>query len=80
MWNTWFELGEIFVTIKGYGKLLESLPNKWEPTVMAIEEPKKIKTIIPQELLGSLFTHEPTLERVWKEKEVVWKKKRNLAL
>lgn len=44
-----------------------------------IEKAKNLKTITNQELLGSLITHEHTLERDWKEKEVE-KKEKDLAL
>lgn len=46
----------------------------------ATEEAKSLKTIITEELLGSLITHECILVKDQKVKEVDKKKKRDLAL
>lgn len=49
-------------------------------SVMAIEEAKNPKTITTEELLGFLITHEHTLQRDKKKKEVDKKKKKDHAL
>lgn len=48
--------------------------------VTATEEAKSLKTIITEELLGSLITHKSILEKGQKVKAVDKKKKRDLAL
>lgn len=47
---------------------------------MVIKEVKNLKTITMEELLGSLITHEITLEKDKRENEVSKKKKKDLAL
>lgn len=47
---------------------------------MTIEKTKNLKTITTEELLGSLITHEHTLEMDQKEKEADKKTKKDLTL
>lgn len=61
-------------------KLLASLPIEWKPKVTAIIEVNNLKTITTEELLGSLITHEHTLRKNQKEKEVDIMKKKDLPL
>lgn len=61
-------------------KLFALLPIEWRPKVTAIEEAKNLTTITIKELLGSFITHEHTLQRDCKEKEIDNKKKRDIAL
>lgn len=56
-------------------RLLVSLPIKWRHKVTTIEEAKNLK-IITTKWLSSLNTHEHTLERDQKEKELDKKKKK----
>lgn len=41
-------------------KWFASFPIKWRPKITTIEDAKKLKIIIAEELLGSLITHEHT--------------------
>lgn len=61
-------------------KKLASLPIKWRSKVTAIEEAKNLKANTTEELLGSLISHDHTLEKDKKEKEVSKKKKKDIAL
>lgn len=47
---------------------------------MTIEKTKNLKTITTEELLGSLITHEHTLETDQKEKQTYKKNKKDLTL
>lgn len=87
MYN-WFN--DIMVTLQNLGKklalnetnrnLFASLPNEQILNVMTIEKTKNLKTITTKELLGSLITHEHTLEMDQKEKEADKKTKKDLTL
>lgn len=87
MYN-WFN--DIMVTLQNLGKklalneinrnLFASLPNEQILNVMTIEKTKNLKTITTEELLGSLITHEHTLEMDQKEKEADKKTKKDLTL
>lgn len=56
-------------------KLLALLFVEWRPKLMAIEKAKNIRTITTKEFLRFLMTHEHTLERDRKEKELDKKKR-----
>lgn len=62
-------------------KLLSSLPTEWRRKVTAIEDGKNCKEITIEELLGSLITHDHTLQReegeFKKEKETFGSKTSN---
>ena len=60
-------------------KLLQARPNEQRPKVTAIEEAKDLKKLSLEELLGSLITHEQTLQDDKEENESS-KKKKDLAL
>lgn len=49
-------------------KFLASLPIKWTPKVIAIEEATNLKTITTKEILRSLITRGHTLERNQRER------------
>ena len=58
-------------------KILRSLPRSWEAKVTAIQEAKDLICLKLEKLLGSLMTHELTLNQ--QEEEEV-KKKKSIAL
>ena len=58
-------------------KILRSLPDKWDPKVTAIQEAKDLNTLPLDELMGSLITHELTLQH---RNEDELKKKKSIAL
>ncbi|KAJ0081318.1 hypothetical protein Patl1_11172 [Pistacia atlantica] len=44
-------------------RFLSILSSFWDPMVTAIEEAKDIRTLLLEELMGSLLTHELTLKQ-----------------
>ena len=58
-------------------KILSSLPHSWETKVTAIQEAKDLTSLRLEELLGSLMTHELTLNQLDEEE---MKKKKSIAL
>ena len=58
-------------------KVLHFLPRSWKAKVTAIQEAKDLTSLIFEELLGSLMTHELTLNQLDKEE---MKKKKSIAL
>ena len=55
-------LGRVYSNADLVQKILRSLPNKWDPKVTAIQEAKDLNTLLLDELLGSLITHELTMQ------------------
>lgn len=49
-------------------KFIASLPIKWTPKVIAIEEATNLQTITTEELLKSLITNEHTFEKDLRER------------
>ena len=58
-------------------KILRSLPDRWDPKVTAIQEAKDLNNLPLDELMGSLITHELTLQH---RTEDELKKKKSIAL
>ena len=58
-------------------KILRSLLDKWDPKVTVIQEAKDLNTLPLDELMGSLITHELTLQH---RTEDELKKKKSIAL
>ena len=58
-------------------KILRSLPDRWDPKVTAIQEAKDLNNLPLDELMGSLITHELTLQH---RNEDELKKKKSIAL
>ena len=56
---------------------MRSQPDKWDPKVTAIQEAKDLNTLSLDELMGSLITHELTLQHRTKDE---LKKKKSIAL
>ena len=61
-------LGKEFLLIEIVRKVLQTLPNKWKPKMMAIEEAKDIKTLSLEDLSGSQLILEMVLEDGEEEK------------
>ena len=55
-------LGKIYSNVFLVQKILRSLPDKWDPKVISIQEAKDLNTISLDELMGSLITHELTMQ------------------
>ncbi|XP_047267107.1 uncharacterized protein LOC124897776 [Capsicum annuum] len=51
-------LGEVMILYKQVRKILDVLPKSWERKVYAMIEPRNIKTLTMDELIGNLKTHE----------------------
>ncbi|GAV63510.1 UBN2 domain-containing protein, partial [Cephalotus follicularis] len=60
-------------------KILRCLPKLWMPKVTAIEEAKNLN-ILPLDLLGSLMTHELSMQKKDNDEENEKKKKKIVAL
>ncbi|GAV68272.1 zf-CCHC domain-containing protein/UBN2 domain-containing protein, partial [Cephalotus follicularis] len=60
-------------------KILRCLPRSWLPKVTAIEEAKNLSILPLEDLLGSLMTHELTMQKRVDD-EVKEKKKKNVFL
>ena len=56
-------LGKTYTNSKLVQKVLQSLPEKWDPKITAIQEAKDLNTLPLEELLGSLMTHELNVRR-----------------
>ena len=55
-------LGRMYLNVDLIQKILRSLPDKWDPKVTAIQEAKDLSTLTLDELMGSLITHELTMQ------------------
>ena len=56
--NSAFNLGEVYDQPKVVRKVLRSLTEDFRPKVTAITESKDVETILVDELVGSLQSHE----------------------
>ncbi|XP_077211196.1 uncharacterized protein LOC143846603 [Tasmannia lanceolata] len=56
-------LGNVYTNEEIVNKLLRSIPASWDPNITAIEEAKNLGTILLEELVGSLITHEMKMKK-----------------
>ncbi|XP_077249185.1 uncharacterized protein LOC143888633 [Tasmannia lanceolata] len=56
-------LGKTYTNEEIVNKLLRSLPASWDLKITAIEEAKNLDTILLEELVGSLITHEMKMKK-----------------
>ncbi|GAV65970.1 zf-CCHC domain-containing protein/DUF4219 domain-containing protein/UBN2 domain-containing protein [Cephalotus follicularis] len=75
--NSLKNLGKSYSNQELVRKILRCLPKSWTPKVTAIEEAKDLSTLPPEQLLGSLMTHETTMKN---HENVEVKKKKTIAL
>ncbi|GAV70016.1 UBN2 domain-containing protein, partial [Cephalotus follicularis] len=61
-------------------KILRCLPRSWMPKVTAIEEAKNLNVLALEDLLGSLMTHELSMQKKDDDEEKDKKKKKIVAL
>ncbi|GAV83182.1 UBN2 domain-containing protein, partial [Cephalotus follicularis] len=61
-------------------KILRCLPRSWMPKVTAIEEAKNLNVLPLEDLLGSLMTHELSMQKKDDDEEKEKKKKKIVAL
>ncbi|GAV58692.1 UBN2 domain-containing protein, partial [Cephalotus follicularis] len=61
-------------------KIIRCLPRSWMPKVMTIEEAKNLNLLPLEDLLGSLMTHELTMQKREDDEEKEKKKKKVVAL
>ncbi|GAV70881.1 UBN2 domain-containing protein, partial [Cephalotus follicularis] len=61
-------------------KILRCLPRSWTPKVTAIEEAKNLNVLPLEDLLGSLMTHELSMQKEDDDEEKEKKKKKIVAL
>ncbi|GAV81356.1 UBN2 domain-containing protein, partial [Cephalotus follicularis] len=61
-------------------KILRCLPRTWMPKVTAIEEAKNLNILPLEDLLGSLMTHELSMQKKDDDEEKEKKKKKVVAL
>jgi hypothetical protein len=73
--NSLDALGRTYTNVDIVSKILRFLPKSWEAKVMTIHEAKDLTKISLEELIGSLMTHEITMEK----QELEEKPKKNLA-
>ncbi|CAL9086495.1 unnamed protein product [Musa textilis] len=59
--NSLRALGKSFLDFELINKILRSLPKRWDPKVIAIQEAKSLNDFPLEELIGSLMTYEMTL-------------------
>ena len=76
--NDLSSLGKEYTTSEMVRKILRSLPKQWEAKVTAIQEPKDLSKLLLDELIGSLMTHEITMNQNL-EDVVTTEKEKNLA-
>ncbi|XP_022862783.1 uncharacterized protein LOC111382965 [Olea europaea var. sylvestris] len=69
--NSSFNLGEKILESKIVRKVLRSLPERFRPKVIAIEESKDLDTVKIEELIGSIQTYELTISQPKKNKSIV---------
>jgi hypothetical protein len=68
--------GRTYTNIDIVSKILGSLPKCWEAKVVTIQEAKNLTKLPLEKLIGSLITHEITMEK----QELNEKPKKNLSL
>ena len=56
-------LGRIYLNVDLVQKILRSLLDKWDPKVTAIQEAKDLSKLPLDDQMGSLITHELTMQR-----------------
>ncbi|GAV59419.1 LOW QUALITY PROTEIN: UBN2 domain-containing protein, partial [Cephalotus follicularis] len=61
-------------------KILRCLPRSWMPKVTAIEEATNLNVLPLEDLLGSLMTHELSMQKKDDDEEKEYKKKKMVAL
>ncbi|GAV67396.1 DUF4219 domain-containing protein/UBN2 domain-containing protein, partial [Cephalotus follicularis] len=61
-------------------KFFKCLPRSWMPKVTAIEEAKNLNVLPPEDLLGSVMTHELSMQKKDDDEEKEKKKKKMVAL
>ncbi|GAV60382.1 UBN2 domain-containing protein, partial [Cephalotus follicularis] len=61
-------------------KILRCLPRSWMPKVTAIEEAKNLNVLPLEDLVGSLMTHELSMQKKDDDEEKEKKKKKIVAL
>ncbi|GAV85197.1 UBN2 domain-containing protein, partial [Cephalotus follicularis] len=61
-------------------KILRCLPRSWMPKVTVIEEAKNLNVLPLEDLLGSLMTHELSMQKKDDDEEKEKKKKKIVAL
>ncbi|KAL5545088.1 hypothetical protein UlMin_008872 [Ulmus minor] len=76
--NDLSSLGKEYTTSEMVRKILRSLPKQWEAKVTAIQEAKDLSKLPLDELIGSLMTHEITMNQNL-EDGVKTEKEKNLA-
>ncbi|KAL5563974.1 hypothetical protein UlMin_033721 [Ulmus minor] len=76
--NDLSSLGKEYTTSEMVRKILRSLPKQWEAKVTAIQEAKDLSKLPLDELIGSLMTHEITMNQNL-EDVVKIEKEKNLA-
>ena len=74
--NSLKSLGMVYSNADLVQKVLQYLPDKWDPKVTTIQEAKDLNTLPLDELLGFLITHELTMQRRSKDNR---KKKKQIA-
>ncbi|GAV90746.1 zf-CCHC domain-containing protein/UBN2 domain-containing protein [Cephalotus follicularis] len=60
-------------------KILRCLPRSWMPKVIAIEEAKNLNVLPLEDLLGSLMTHELSMQKKDDDEEKEKKKKKQIV-
>ena len=73
--NSLHALGRTYTNADIVSKILRSLPKAWEAKVTAIREAKDLTKLPLEELIGSLMTHEITMDKQDQEE----RPKKNLA-
>ena len=71
--NSAFNLGEVYDQPKIVRKILKSLTEDFRPKVTAIIESKDVDSILVDELVGSLQSHESDLPKTNKSKSMASK-------
>ena len=75
--NVLKNLGKVYSTSENVRKILKSLPKSWEAKLTAIQEAKDLTKLPLDELVGSLMTHEITMNGHMEEES---KRKKSIAL
>ncbi|GAV79904.1 UBN2 domain-containing protein, partial [Cephalotus follicularis] len=73
-------LDKIYSNSEMVRKILRCLPRSWMPKVTAIEEAKNLNVLALEDLLGSLMTHELSMQKKDDDEEKEKKKKKIVAL
>ena len=69
-------LGRIYSNADLVQKILRSLSDKWDPKLTTIQEAKDLNTLSLDELMGSLITHELTMQHRTEDDQ---KKRKSIA-